>query len=135
MFFHIDNVTDTIIRSSEAVIQSCSVKKVFLEISQNSQENTCARVSFFNKVAGLRLKKQLWHRCFRVNFTKFLRTQFLTEHLITLSWENLNCVELNLEWSLSEVCSFIRAQSILIKFFQSTIIGIAGIVIRNTIKT
>ena len=27
-------------------------KKVFLEISQNSQENTCARVSFFNNVAG-----------------------------------------------------------------------------------
>ena len=33
----------------------CSVKKVFLEISENSQENTCARVSFFNKVAGLHL--------------------------------------------------------------------------------
>ena len=30
------------------------MKKVFLEISQNSQENTCARVSFFNKVAGLK---------------------------------------------------------------------------------
>ena len=29
----------------EAVAQGCSVKKVFLEISQNSQENTCARVS------------------------------------------------------------------------------------------
>ena len=36
---------------------------------------------FFNKVAGLRattlLKKRLWHRCFPVNFTKFLRTPFL----------------------------------------------------------
>ena len=30
----------------EAGAQRCSVKKVFLEISQNSQENTCARVSF-----------------------------------------------------------------------------------------
>ena len=30
----------------EAVVQMCSVKKVFLEISQKSQENTCARVSF-----------------------------------------------------------------------------------------
>ena len=28
-------------------------KNVFLEISQNLQENTCVRVSFFNKVAGL----------------------------------------------------------------------------------
>ena len=27
---------------SEAVVQRCSAKKVFLEISQNSQENTCA---------------------------------------------------------------------------------------------
>ena len=36
---------------------------------------------FFNKVAGLRpatlLKKRLWHRCFPVNFVKFLRTPFL----------------------------------------------------------
>ena len=30
----------------EADAQRCSVKKVFLEILQNSQENTCARVSF-----------------------------------------------------------------------------------------
>ena len=41
---------------------------------------------FFNKVTGLRaatlLKKGLWHRCFPVNFEKFLRTPFLlTEHL------------------------------------------------------
>ena len=33
----------------EAVVQTCSVKKVFLEISQNLQENTCARVSFLIK--------------------------------------------------------------------------------------
>ena len=30
---------------TEAVVQRCSVKKVFLKISQNSQENTCASVS------------------------------------------------------------------------------------------
>ena len=30
---------------SEAVAHRCSVKKTFLEISQNSQENTCTRVS------------------------------------------------------------------------------------------
>ena len=35
---------------AEAVVQSCSVKKVFLEISQNSQENICARVSFLIKL-------------------------------------------------------------------------------------
>ena len=31
---------------TEAVAQRCSVKKVFLEISQNSQENTGARAKF-----------------------------------------------------------------------------------------
>ena len=34
----------------EAVVQRFSVEKVFLEISQNSQENTCARVSFLIKL-------------------------------------------------------------------------------------
>ena len=32
--------------STEAVVRRCSVKTLFLEISQNSKENTCARVSF-----------------------------------------------------------------------------------------
>ena len=40
---------------------------------------------FFNKVAGLRpgtlFKKRLWHWCFPVTFTKFLRTYFYIEHL------------------------------------------------------
>ena len=53
---------------TEAVVQRCYVKKVF-----------------FNKVAGLRLatllKKRIWHWCFPVNFTKFLRTPFYIEHL------------------------------------------------------
>ena len=31
---------------SEAAVQRCSVKKVFLENSQNSQENTCVRGIF-----------------------------------------------------------------------------------------
>ena len=30
----------------EAVAQTCSVKKVFLEVSQNSQANTCAWLTF-----------------------------------------------------------------------------------------
>ena len=39
-----------IVISTEAVAQRCSVKKVFLEISQKSQENTSARVSFMIKL-------------------------------------------------------------------------------------
>ena len=63
---------------SEAVARRCSVKKVFLEISQNSQENNCVRVSFLIKLQSL-LKKRLWHCCFPVNFAKFLRIPFLTK--------------------------------------------------------
>ena len=41
---------------------------MLLEISKNSQENTCARVSFFNKVADLRpgtlFKTRLWKGVF-----------------------------------------------------------------------
>ena len=37
-------------RYAEAVVRRCSVEKVFLEISQNSQENTYARVSFLIKL-------------------------------------------------------------------------------------
>ena len=33
-------------RSTEAVSQKCTVKTVFLNISQNSQENTCVKESF-----------------------------------------------------------------------------------------
>ena len=57
----------------------CSVKKAFLEISQNSQENTCARASFLIKLQvapATLLKKKLWDRCFPVNYAKFLRTSF-----------------------------------------------------------
>ena len=35
---------------AEAVAQRCSIKEVFLKVSQNSLENTCARVSFLLKL-------------------------------------------------------------------------------------
>ena len=43
----------------EADTRRCFVKKVFLEISQNSQENTCARVSFVIKLQTP-LTERLW---------------------------------------------------------------------------
>ena len=61
--------------NSEAVVRRCSIKKVFLEISQNSQENTCAGKHLCQRLFFI--KKSLWRRCFPVNFTKFLRTPFL----------------------------------------------------------
>ena len=53
-------------------------------VLRNTGKHLC-RSLFFNKVTGLRpatlLKRRLWHRCFSVNFAKFLRTLFLIEHL------------------------------------------------------
>ena len=70
---------------TEAAIAGVLQEKVFLEILQNSQENTCARVSVLNKVTGLwpatLLKKILWHRCFPVNFCQMFKNTFFTEHL------------------------------------------------------
>ena len=59
----------------------CSVRKgVLRNFAKFTGKHLCQRL-FFNKVAGLRpvtlLKKSLWHRCFPVNFAKFLRTPFL----------------------------------------------------------
>ena len=42
----------------EAVVQRCSVKKMFLEISQNSQKSTCARVYFLIKLQAWGWKAQ-----------------------------------------------------------------------------
>ena len=61
-------------------------KGVLRNLTKFTGKHLCQSL-FFNKVAGLRaatlLKKRLWHRCFPVNFVKFLRTPFYTEHLFT----------------------------------------------------
>ena len=59
------NFPDTLVIitiNTKAVVQRFSVKKVFLEITQNSQENTYARVSFLIKLQASEsalLKKRL----------------------------------------------------------------------------
>ena len=63
---------------AEAPARRCSIKKLFLEISLNSQENICASL-FFNKVVGWGLQlfwKRLWQRCFAVNFAKISKNTF-----------------------------------------------------------
>ena len=41
---------------TEATTEGVLLKEVFLKTLPNSQENTCARVSFFNQVADLSLE-------------------------------------------------------------------------------
>ena len=67
--------------------QRCSVKKVFLKISQNSQENTCARV--LNK--GNFIKKETQFFC---EFCEISKNTFFTERLwMTASGEGYPCDE------------------------------------------
>ena len=51
---------------------------------------------FFDKVAGLRpatlLKRRVWHRCFPVNFRKFLRTPFFNCHVFLYFQRSLSTI-------------------------------------------
>ena len=82
-------------------------KGVLRDFAKSTGKHLCQSL-FFNKVAGLRpatlLKKRLWYRCFLVNFVKFLRTPFFSEHLRWLlllwlqKWGGL--ANLSLRWSI-----------------------------------
>ena len=64
----------------------CSVKNdVLRNFAKFTGKHLCQSL-FFNKVASVPatlLIKSLWHRCFPVNFAKFVRTLFFAEHLRT----------------------------------------------------
>ena len=64
-------------RSSRPVV-FCK-KGVLRNFTKFTGKHLCQSL-FFNKVSFL--KKRLWHRRFPVNFAKFLRTPFLTEHFL-----------------------------------------------------
>ena len=72
--------SDVLSRSSRPEV-FCE-KGVFRNFAKFTGKHLCQSL-FFNKAAGpaTLLKKRLWHRCFPVNFAKFLRIPFLTEHL------------------------------------------------------
>ena len=58
---------------NEAATRGVLLKKVFLKIAQNSQENTCARVSFL----------RLWHRYLSCEFCAIFKNTFYPKHLWT----------------------------------------------------
>ena len=61
------------------------MKKMLLEISQNSQKNTCTRVSFLIKLqaSGKETLTQLFSR----EFCKISKNTFFTENLWTTAFE------------------------------------------------
>ena len=64
----------------KAVVRRCSVKQVFLEIFQKSQENICSWVSFLIKLQGLRpatlLKKETLAQLFSCEFCEISNNTF-----------------------------------------------------------
>ena len=69
--------------------QRCSLKKEFFKNFTKFKGKHLCWSLFFNIDSGLRpatlLKKRLQQRCFPVNFVKFSRTPFFTEHFPTTS--------------------------------------------------
>ena len=80
-----------ILEKSEAVVQRCSVKKVFLEVSQNSQENTCVKVSFLCNFIKKETLAQVFsfERC-EISKNTFSYECFLQSTLVAASenWES-----------------------------------------------
>ena len=70
--------------ATEAVVGRCFVKKVFLKLSQNSQEKNYARVSFLIKLLACNfIKKDTLVQVFSYEFCVIFKHTFLTKHL----WE------------------------------------------------
>ena len=65
---------------SKAATEGVLEKKLFLKISQSSQESTCI---------GNFIKKRLGNRCFPAKFAKILRILFFIEHLRATAFDRL----------------------------------------------
>ena len=79
---------DIIFENIDAVVQRCSVKKVFLEISQNSQENPCARVSYFEIKNSLNTEAQ----AFSGEFCEISKNTFLHRIPLMAASENAKAI-------------------------------------------
>ena len=79
----------SLVRSSH---QKYSVKNVFLEISQISQENTCARISLLIKLQASAcnfIKKETLAQVFSCEFCVIFKSTFSTEQLWTTASDDL----------------------------------------------
>ena len=89
---------------AEAVVRRCSLKKMFLEISQNSQENTCARVSFLNNLpqACNLFKKESLVQVFTCEFYEISKNTFSygTPPVVALYMgiSTQNCLKILKKW-------------------------------------
>ena len=78
-YFESSSTTRSTYRSSH---QRCSIKKLFLKFSQNSQGNTCARVSFLIKLQVEPcnfVKKETLTQAFSCEFCEIYNNTFFTK--------------------------------------------------------
>ena len=69
--------------------ERCSVKKSFLEISQNSQENACVRDSFIIKLQACNfIKKESLAQVFSCEFCEISKNSFFIEYFWTTASDN-----------------------------------------------
>ena len=81
LFFHVKGKTEAATRGA-----------LYLEIFQNSQENTCARVSFLIKVQACNfIKNETKAQLFSSEFCKIFKNSFFIEHLRWLLLYRLCC--------------------------------------------
>ena len=69
---------------TEAVVRRCSVKTVFLKISQNLQENASAKISFLIKLQAstcIFIQKETLTHVFSCEFCKIFKSTIFIEHL------------------------------------------------------
>ena len=82
------------IQSSEVNIRRCSVEKVILKILQNSQEDTCARVSYY----WVSVKKETLALVFSFEFCKISKNTFYRTSPVAASESKIKLSE-RVEWN------------------------------------
>ena len=94
-------IMDVPFYTSEVVVRKYSVKKLLLKISQNSQENTCVRVSFlikFQASACNLIKKETLTQVFSCEICESFKNAFFIKHL---KWMLLILQDTKLNWKLN----------------------------------
>ena len=98
---------------SEAATRGVLWKKVFLENFTKFTGKHLCQILFFNKVVSLRpatlLQKRLWHRCFPLNFAKFLRLFFYSTPLVAAS-KSINLVKFWIMFLISDFLIFLKSE-------------------------
>ena len=100
----------------EAAVRRCSVKKLFLKISQNSQEITCARVSFLIKLQApanscefCEVSKNIFF--YRTSPLAASNIKFLFFKEVSMAWNNTQ----KLKFSMQDFFSFCTVKWVNIK--------------------